>query len=164
MLKWLKTKIASKAPDAATRVADLAPEQMQYPRTVRGRGDEHLKAGRYAEAEGCYRQVAESDAEYPGALVMLGFVLREQGRTNEAREVLERAVRIAEQDPNGHYLLGSVLEAVGQPNAAITSCKRALALNPGLIAAQQSLSRLLLGTGQLEQAEASYPSICWGSC
>ncbi len=39
---------------------------------------------------------------------------------------------------------------------AIASCKRALALNPGLLTAQQSLSRLLLDTEQFEQAEASY--------
>jgi hypothetical protein len=40
----------------------------------------------------------ESSAQYPGALVNLGFAGREQGRINEAREVLERAVRIAAED------------------------------------------------------------------
>jgi hypothetical protein len=40
----------------------------------------------------------ESSAQYPGALVNLGFAGREQGRINEAREVLERAVRIAHED------------------------------------------------------------------
>src|SRR5581483_3102990 len=39
---------------------------------------------------------------------------------------------------------------------AIASCQRALALNPQLIAAQQTLSRLSLETGQFEQAEVSY--------
>lgn len=156
MLKWLKTKIASKARDATTRVATLAPERMQGPQTVKDQGDAHLKAGRYADAEGCYRQVMESDAQYPRVLVMLGFVLREQGRADEARAVLERAVRVAPQDADGHYLLGSVLEATGAPDAAIASYKRALALNAGMIAAQQSLSRLLLAIGQFEQAEVSY--------
>ncbi|MGH6878881.1 MAG: tetratricopeptide repeat protein [Rhizomicrobium sp.] len=192
--------------------------------TVKEQGDEHVRAGRYADAERCYRQVMEADVQYPGALVMLGFVLREQGHTNDAREVLERAVNIAAEDADSHYLLGSVLEATGprdreiahlqkaidlrpdfelarrqmvvalfksgryveakelceesmaiwpdsgelhfyQSNLyvhadekalAIASCQRALALNPRLIAAQQSLSRLLFDTEQFEQAEASY--------
>ncbi|MGB6308835.1 MAG: tetratricopeptide repeat protein [Steroidobacteraceae bacterium] len=224
MLKWIKRKIAAKAPDAETPDADLASRQMRHPQTVKGQGDEHVKAGRYADAERCYRQVMESDAHYPGALVMLGFVLREQGRTDEAREVLERAVRIAAEDADSHYLLASVLEAsgpreveilqlqkaidlrpdfeiarrqliialfksdrcaeatelceesiailpdsgelhfyrsnlhlkAGEKASAIASCKRALSLNPALITAQQSLSRLLFDTEQLDQAEVSY--------
>ena len=224
MLKWIKNKIANKAPDAAIPVADLVPPQTRPSQTVKGQGDEHVKAGRYADAERCYRQVMESDAHYPGAVVMLGFVLREQGRTDEAREALERAVLIAPEDADSHYLLGSVLEATGPrnleishlqkavdlrpnfelarrqlivallksgrvadatalceasiatlPNSAelhfyrgnlhvhadektlaIASCRRALSLNPEFIAAQQSLSRLLLDTEQFEQAEISY--------
>jgi protein O-GlcNAc transferase len=224
MLKWITRKIADKASDAAIPAADLASQQMRHPQTVKRQGDEHTKAGRYADAERCYRQVMESDADYRGAIVMLGFVLREQGCTNEAREVLERAVRIAPDDADSHYLLGSILESTGPreaeishlqkavdlrpdfefarrqliialsksdrlaeaaklceestailPNSgelhfyrsnlyliagekaqAIASCKQALVLNPGLIAAQQSLSRLLFDTEQLEQAEVSY--------
>src|SRR3984957_2726830 len=98
MLKWIKSKIAEKAPDTAIPVADPASRQMRQPQTAKRQGDEHVKAGRYADAERCYRQVMESDANYPGTLVMLGFVLREQGRTHEAREVLERAVRVAAED------------------------------------------------------------------
>jgi protein O-GlcNAc transferase len=224
MLKWIKRKIADKGPDAAIPVADSASRQMRQPQTAKRQGDENTKAGRYADAERCYRQVMESDADYPGALVMLGFVLREQGRTHEAREVLERAVRIAAEDADGHYLLGSILEATGPRDAeishlqraidlrpdfelarrqlitalfksgrsaeaaklcdesiailtasdelhfcrsnlhlhagenalAIASCRRALSLNPRLIAAQQSLSRILLETEQFDQAELSY--------
>src|ERR1700689_4356857 len=224
MLKGIRRKIADKAPDAAIPVADLSSRQMRQPQHVKEQGDEHVKAARHADAERCYRQVAESDAHYPGALVNLGFVLREQGRTDEAREVLERAVRIAAEDADSHYLLASILEATGPrdaeishlqkaihlrpdfefarrqliialsksdrlaeaaklceestailPNSgelhfyrsnlyliagekaqAIASWKQALVLNPGLIAAQQSLSRLLFDPEQLERAEVSY--------
>ncbi len=224
MLNWIKRKIADKAPDPATPVADPALRQVRTPQTIKGQGDEHLKAGRYADAERCYRQVMESDAHHAAAIVNLGYVLREQGRTSEAREVLERAVRIAAEDADSHYLLGSILETTGPRGAeishlqkavdlrpdfelarrqliaalfksdrlaeatklceesiailpdsaelhfyrsnlylhaddkalAIESCRRALALNPVLLAAQQSLSRLLLDTEQFEQAEASY--------
>jgi len=224
MLNWIKTKIAAKAGDAATPVAGPASPPARPARTVKEQGDEHLKAGQYADAERSYRQVMESDAQYPAALINLGFVLMAQGRTPEAREVLERAVRIAAEDADSHYLLASILETTGPRDAeishlqkaialrpgfevarhqlitalfkssrfaeaterceeslailpdsaelhfyrsnlylhagekalAIASCKRALTLNPVLLAAQQSLSRLLLDTEQLEQAEASY--------
>jgi protein O-GlcNAc transferase len=224
MLKWIKRKIAANAPDAANPIADPASQHVRQPQTIKEQGDEHLKAGRYADAERIYRQVIESDADYPAALINLGFVLREQGRTDEAREVLERAVRIAAEDADSHYLLASILETTGPRDAeishlqkaidlrpdfefarrqmitalfksgrfpeamklceeslatlpdsaelhlylsnlhlhadekvlAIASCKRALTLNPVLLAARQSLSRLLVDTEQLEQAEASY--------
>jgi protein O-GlcNAc transferase len=224
MLNWFRRKIADKAPDTATHVADPASRQVGQPQTLKAQGDAHLKAGRYAEAEACYRQVMESDAQYSAAVVNLGFVLREQGRTNEAREVLERAVRVAAEDADSHYLLASILATTGPKDAevshlrkaielrpdfeparqqliftlmqsgrfaeatqlcdesiailpdsaelhfyrsdlhlrsdekslAIASCKRALAINPLMLAAQQNLSRILLDTEQLEQAETSY--------
>ena len=130
MLNWVKRKIAGKAPDAATAVADSASPQVRHPPTVKAQGDEHLKAGRYADAERCYRQVMDSDAQYPGALVNLGFVLREQGRTNEAREVLERAVRIAAEDADSHYLLASILETTGPRDAEISHLRKAIDLRP----------------------------------
>src|ERR1700728_442244 len=99
MLKWIKRRVGDKAPEGAILAVDLASPQMRRLQTNKGQGDEHVKAGRYADAERCYRQVTESDADYPGALVMLGFVLREQGRVNEAREVLARAVCIATMTP-----------------------------------------------------------------
>jgi protein O-GlcNAc transferase len=224
MLKWIKRKIAGQALPDTGPAAEPDSRQKRDPQSAKKQGDEHVKAGRYADAERCYRQVTESDAQYPAALVMLGFVLREQGRADEAREVLERAVRVADDDADAHYLLGGLLEAAGARDAeilhlqravelrpdfelarrqwivalsksgrrdeatrlcdesiaispdsgelhfyrgnlyllagdkasAIASCKRALALNPTLIAAQQSLSRLLCDTEQFEEAERSY--------
>jgi protein O-GlcNAc transferase len=149
MLKWFKGKIANKASDATIPVADLAPEKMQ---TAKGRGDEHVKAGRYADAERCYREVLESDAQYPGAVVMLGFVLRELGRTNEAREVLERAVRVAAEDADGHYLLGSVLEASGPRDAEIAHLQTAIDLRPDFELARRQLVIALFKSDRCAEA------------
>lgn len=245
MFSWLKKRIPADVPDAAaTGVAatdpattgaaptaaaaavagpGLPPHASPLP-TLKEQGDAHVKAGRYADAERCYRQVTESDATYPRALVNLGFVLREQGRAGEARDVLERAVRLGPEDADGHYLLASILQATGprdlevshlkkavdlrpdfdfarrqlinalfesqqfleagricdeslavlpesaelqffrseihlqagEPALAIASCRRALALDPALLAAQQRLSLLLFNAGHLQEAEASY--------
>ena len=55
-----------------------------------------------------------------------------------------------------HFWRSNLYLRSDQKALAIASCKQALALNPALLAAQQSLSRLLLDTEQFEQAEASY--------
>jgi protein O-GlcNAc transferase len=152
MLKWIKRKIANKAPDAAIPVADLVPPQTRHSQTVKGQGDEHVKAGRYADAERCYRQVMGSDAQYPGAVVMLGFVLREQGRTNEAREALERAVLIAPADADSHYLLGSILEATGPRDAEISHLQKAVDLRPNFELARRQLIVALLKSDRFTEA------------
>ena len=152
MLKWIKRKVADKAPDAAIPVADPASRQMRQPQTAKRQGDEHVKAGRYADAERCYRQVMESDTDYPGALVMLGFVLREQGRTHEAREVLERAVRVAAEDADGHYLLGSILESTGPRDAEISYLQRAIELRPNFELARRQLIMALFKADRCAEA------------
>ncbi len=152
MLNWLKRKIADKAPDPATPVADPALLQVRHPQSVKGQGDEHLKAGRYADAERCYRQVMESDAHYPAAIVNLGYVLREQGRTNEAREVLERAVRIAAEDADSHYLLGSILETTGPRGAEVSHLQKAIDLRPDCELARRQLITALFKSDRFPEA------------
>jgi protein O-GlcNAc transferase len=152
MLNWIKRKIAGKAPDAAIPVADPAPRQVRHPQTVKEQGDEHLKSGRYADADRCYRQVTESDAQYPVALINLGFILREQGRTHEAREVLESAVRIAAEDADSHYLLGSILETTGPKGAEISHLQKAIDLRPDFELARRQLITALIKSGRFPEA------------
>jgi len=152
MLNWIKTKIAAKAGDAATPVARPASPPARPARTVKEQGDEHLKAGQYADAERSYRQVMESDAQYPAALINLGFVLRAQGRTPEAREVLERAVRIAAEDADSHYLLASILETTGPRDAEISHLQKAIALRPGFEVARHQLITALFKSSRFAEA------------
>jgi predicted O-linked N-acetylglucosamine transferase (SPINDLY family) len=152
MLNWIKRKFADKAPDPAAPVADPALRQGHTPQSVKGQGDEHLKAGRYADAERCYRQVMESDALYPAAIVNLGYVLREQGRTHEARDVLERAVRIAAEDADSHYLLGSILETTGPRGAEISHLQRAIDLRPDFELARCQLIAALFKSDRVAEA------------
>jgi protein O-GlcNAc transferase len=152
MLNWIKRTIAAKSPNAASPIAAPDSAQVRQPQTVKQQGDEHLKAGRYADAERCYRQVMESDGHYPAALINLGFVLREQGRTGEAREVLERAVRIAAEDPDSHYLLASILETTGPRDAEVSHLQRAIDLRPDFELARQQLITALIKMGRSADA------------
>jgi protein O-GlcNAc transferase len=151
-LNWIKRRIAVKAPDKATPIADPASRQVSRPQTVKEQGDEHLRAGQYTDAERFYREVMESDAQYPGAIVNLGFVLREQGRIEEAREVLERAVRIAGDDADSHYLLSSILEITGQRDAEISHLQKAIDLRPNFELARHQLITALLKSGRINEA------------
>jgi protein O-GlcNAc transferase len=152
MLNWIRRKIAAKAGDVATPATGPASQPAPSARTGKEQGDEHLKAGRFADAERCYRAVAESDAQYPAALINLGFSLREQGRPHEAREVLQRAVRIAADDADSHYLLGSVLETTGPKGAEISHLQRAIDLRPDFELARQQLITALFKSGRFPEA------------
>jgi predicted O-linked N-acetylglucosamine transferase (SPINDLY family) len=152
MLNWIKGKIAGKAPEAAPAAADTAAPTAPPAPSAKAQGDEHLKAGRYAEAERCYRQVLDSEGQHPAALVNLGFVLREQGRIPEAREVLQRAVRVADKDADSHYLLGSVLQATGPIDAEILHLQKAIALRPDFEPARHQLTGALFRAGRFAEA------------
>jgi protein O-GlcNAc transferase len=152
MLNWIKKTFAGKTPDTAAPVEDPVPRQVPSLKTVKEQGDELLKAGRYAAAERCYRQVTESDAQYPAALINLGFVLREQGRIHEAREALERAVLVAAEDADSHYLLGSILETTGPRDAEVSHLQKAIALRPDFELARRQLIAALSKSGRLDEA------------
>ena len=152
MLNWIKSKVGAKAPDTETPVADFASRPVRQPQTIKEQGDEHLKAGRYADAERFYREVMESDAQYPAALINLGFLFREQGRADEARGVLERAVRVAAEDADSHYLLGSVLQTTGPRDAEISHLQRAIDLRPDFELARCQLIIALFKSGRIVEA------------
>jgi protein O-GlcNAc transferase len=152
ILKWFKGKSTSEPPAAAPAETPPPPPQTPRPQTPKSQGDEHAKAGRYAEAEGCYRQVTESDAQYPGALVMLGFVLKAQGRLDEARQALERAVVVAADDADAHYLLAGILESSGLREQEISHLQKAIELRPNFELARRQLIVALVKTGRLADA------------
>jgi protein O-GlcNAc transferase len=152
MLNWIRRKAIVKAPHAATANAVVPHRQDDELPSVKKLGDEQLKATRYIDAERLYRQVMETDPEYPAALVNLGFVLREQGRTDEARKVLERAVSIAAEDADSHYLLSSILEKTGPRDAEISHLKKAIELRPDFELARCQLITALINAGSITEA------------
>ena len=136
ILNWFKGKSADKDPEAAP---PPTPPQTRPSATIKSQGDEHAKAGSFADAERCYRQVTESDAQYPGALVMLGFVLQAQGRLEEARNVLKHAVVVAANDADAHYLLAGILQASGPRDLEISHLQKAVELRPNFELARRQL-------------------------
>jgi tetratricopeptide (TPR) repeat protein len=71
-----------------------------------------------------------------------------------ATELCEESPAILPDSAELHFYLSNLYLHADEKALAIASYERALALNPVLLTAQQTLSRLLLDTEQLEQAEA----------
>jgi protein O-GlcNAc transferase len=152
MFNWIKRAIDKKASDPVVPVKAVVSKKVRRPQTIKDQGDEHLRGGRYADAELCYRQVMESDPQYPAALINLGFVTREQGRITEARDILERAVNVAAEDADGHYLLGTVLETTGPREAEISHLQKAIELRPDFNVARCQLITVLFKSARFAEA------------
>jgi len=152
VLNWLRKKKTVDAATEATVVVSPVSGALRHPSTAKRQGDEYARAGRFAEAERCYRQVTESDADHPSALVMLGFVLTAQGRIDEARDVLQQAVIVASNDADSHYLLATTLESTGDVDSEIWHLQRAVVLRPDFELARRQLISALLRSNRLADA------------
>jgi predicted O-linked N-acetylglucosamine transferase (SPINDLY family) len=88
------------------------------------------QAGRFAEAEGIYRQLLRADAGYLPALHMLGFLKAQQGRYDEAITLLNKAVRANPADVAvlSHY--AGALMAAQRFDEALVAYDRLLAREP----------------------------------
>ena len=124
------------------------------------------QAGRFAEAEGLYRQVLRADAGYFPALHMLGFLKAQQGKYDEAITLLHKAVRANPADLAvlSHY--AGALMAAQRFDEALAAYDRLLAREPrafdalynrGVILSQKSAFEEALTS--LDQAALLHPEM-----
>jgi predicted O-linked N-acetylglucosamine transferase (SPINDLY family) len=124
------------------------------------------QAGRFAEAEGLYRQVLRADAGYFPALHMLGFLKAQQGKYDEALTLLHKAVRANPADLAvlSHY--AGALMAAQRFDEALAAYDRLLAREPrafdalynrGVILSQKSAFEEALTS--LDQAALLHPEM-----
>src|SRR6185437_13504920 len=124
------------------------------------------QAGRFAEAEGIYRQVLRAEPGNFPALHMLGFLKAQQGRYDEAITLLHKAVRAnpADQTVLSHH--AGALMAAQRFDEALAAYDRLLARDPrafdglynrGVILSQKSAFEEALPS--LDQAALLQPSM-----
>ena len=161
--------IDTQAPKAAIiRLEEALP---QFPRSLKllfALGVAHLTAHQNDEAVRTFSRVIELDPKVAPALAYLGLAHAEQGRYPEALSFYERALAADEQAAAAHYLLADLLlkQASADQTRAETHLKRAVALDPSLVAARLALAKVHIraerwaeAAGELEKIVGLDPNL-----
>ena len=116
---------------------------------------QHLQAGRLAEAETVCQAIV---AGYPNehlALHLLAIIACNKGQPQEAVALLDRAIAVEPRDGRCHTVRSIALRILGRFPEAAESAKRALAVQPGLSEAEESLGMSLAAMGKVHEGEAA---------
>jgi tetratricopeptide (TPR) repeat protein len=130
---------------ASNAVAAVVPETPVDPQAQRefDAAKASLRAGRTADAERQFRDVAAKHPELGGAHANLGVILRGQGKHDESIAALERAVKASPRQPTFYNQLGVSHRHKGQFKKAREAYESALALDPAYADAHLNLGVLL---------------------
>ncbi len=133
---------------AATAVAAAVPVAAETPVAPEAQrafdaAKAHLQAGRTAEAERGFREIAARWPELGGAHANLGLMLRNAGRLDESIAALEQAVRVSPKQPAFHNQLGISYRHKGEFRKARSAYEQALALDDAHADAHLNLGVLL---------------------
>lgn len=102
-----------------------------------------LRAGRTADAERGFRDLAARHPELGGAHANLGLIQRNAGKHDESVAALERAVKASPNQPVFHNQLGVSYRHAGKFTKAREAYETALALDPNYADAHLNLGVLL---------------------
>jgi tetratricopeptide (TPR) repeat protein len=116
----------------------------------------HHNAGRFAEAEGIYRQVISCQPNHAQALDMLGVLLLQSGRAELAEGFFRRALKVDAAHANYHCNLGSCLRRLGKGDEALAEYSEAIRLKPDLAVAHNNLGIALCEQLRFDEAIAAY--------
>ena len=122
--------------------------------------DDHMDAGRLAEAEQVYRQViegAQTPAQSADGYDGLAAVFQDQGKIDEAIAASRRAAELL-ADPNHTYALASTLLKMGRSADALEVFKLVVSLKPDFAEAHGHIGAIYLAKEDLPAAVASYQS------
>jgi tetratricopeptide (TPR) repeat protein len=112
---------------------------------------EHHLAGRWAQAEGIYRQILEVEPQNPRALQLLGVLAFQAGHASAGIELVERAIRINPNAPDYHSNLGVIFKEIGRMDDAIDCYRRALSFDSSATDYHWNLAVTLLARGDFAQ-------------
>ncbi len=116
------------------------------------RGARFETAGRYEDAERCYRDALGMANHDSRSWARLGELLLKLDRTDEALDYLKQAAEIDSESSSAWSNLSVAQLQTGARGEALRSVERALDLDPGNDAAQFNLVVVLKGLGQMERA------------
>ena len=116
----------------------------------------HHRAGRLAEAEGCYRKILAIDQNHVDSLHLLGGIAHRVGRYEVAVDLIGKAIALNDRIPTFHNNIGLALDALGRTQDAVVHYRRAIALKPTYVEAHNNLGTALQAQSKLDEAVAQY--------
>ena len=110
------------------------------------------QAGRYAQAEGAFRQVLAVNPRQARALNGLGFVELATGHMEQAARLFQSAIEADPGFPSAHNNLGTALTRMGKPELGVACFQHALKVDPNYLEAMNNLGNGLRIIGDLDAA------------
>jgi predicted O-linked N-acetylglucosamine transferase (SPINDLY family) len=112
--------------------------------------------GRIADAEDCYRRIADLRPDSAEAHNNYSVVLAERGKWGEAAKSVRRAIRLKPDYAEAYNNLGNYQKKLGQFEEALASYRTSTEANPNNYKAYGNLGNLYNEIGDLDSALDSY--------
>lgn len=117
---------------------------------------QHHRANRLERAERGYRQILETQSDYPDALYGLGVLMRQKGDYQTAETLLQNLLQIQPNSINALFSLGNLYLELERFHQAIAAYERIVALQSARSATYNNLGYALQQLGKWEEAIACY--------
>ena len=112
------------------------------------------RAGRFKEAEHCFRRATELSPDFAEAHNNLGYVLRVLGRASQSEVSIRRAVECNPRELGAYVNLGHTLLLLGQAREAERCFAKALEVDPADVGALLGAANIASAEGRFAEAEA----------
>jgi tetratricopeptide (TPR) repeat protein len=119
-------------------------------------GVAHQQAGRWQNAEACYRRILAAKPDHADALHLMGVLANQLGQHQVAVELIRGAIAVNAQNAPYFSNLAASLHALGDSEGAIAACRDAIRINPDYATGHLNLAVALHGRGAREEAIAAY--------
>jgi tetratricopeptide (TPR) repeat protein len=158
-LQFARLSYDHSSPQVGIDILDLGLAQLpQEPRLYLVRGILLTQLGEFAHAADDFETASRIDPRVQFLGVAQGLVKSQQHNAAEALAEFRGAVKAHPKDAYAHYLLAEALSEEGKPAGSpeqteeISTARRALQLDPTLVAAYDLLSSINIENGQVDQA------------
>ena len=121
--------------------------------------EEHVRAGRLAQAiDTCYA-ILSAQPNHPGALHLAGVIAHQLDESEEAVALIDQAIRIDPRRAVYHVNRGIALHRLGRHREALASFARAIAADPRHVDAHYNRGAVLAELGELDEAKRHFERV-----